>query len=180
MNKNDVLDKFIGNKKCLGKPDHAVNIEGLAARDGMLYFGFREPARGQHTYILPVKADELFSQAGIKNAEPIKIKVGSGSGIRDMLAVRDGFLLLIGPDDDNASGVGWSIALWDGSASKDPTPLAALNLSGVQPRPCSLGGSTDRKPEAMAVLEEGSDFYRLLILSDGMCDGGPMSFRVQK
>jgi hypothetical protein len=180
MNKNDVLHKFIGNKKCLGKPDHAVNIEGLAARDGMLYFGFREPARGQHTYILPVKADELFSRAGIKNAEPIKIKVGSGSGIRDMLAVRDGFLLLIGPDDDNASGVGWSIALWDGSASKDPTPLAALNLSGVQPRPCSLGGSTDRKPEAMAVLEEGSDFYRLLILSDGMCDGGPMSFRVQK
>jgi Protein of unknown function (DUF3616) len=180
MNKNDVLDKFVGHNKCLGKPDHAVNIEGLAAKDGMLYFGFREPARDQHTYILPVKADELFSQAGIKNAEPIKIKVGSGSGIRDMLAVRDGFLLLIGPDDDNASGAGWSIALWDGSASKDPTPLAALNLSGVQPRPCSSGGSTDRKPEAMTVLEEGADFYRLLILSDGMCDGGPMSFRVQK
>ena len=180
MNKNDILDKFVGNKKCLGKPDHAVNIEGLSAKDGILYFGFREPARDQHTYILPVKADELFSQAGIKNAEPIKIKVGSGSGIRDMLAVRDGFLLLIGPDDDNASGAGWSIALWDGSASKDPTPLAALNLSGVQPRPCSSGGSTDRKPEAMTVLEEGADFYRLLILSDGMCDGGPMSFRVQK
>jgi hypothetical protein len=180
MNKNDVLDKFVGHKKCLGKPDHAVNIEGLAAKDGMLYFGFREPARDQHTYILPVKADELFSQAGIKNAEPIKFKVGSGSGIRDMLAVRDGFLLLIGPDDDNASGVGWSIALWGGSASKDPAPLAALNLSGAQPRPCSSGGSTDRKPEAMAVLEEGGDFYRLLILSDGMCDGGPMSFRVQK
>jgi hypothetical protein len=70
--------------------------------------------------------------------------------------------------------------LWDGSASKDPKPLAALDLSGVQPRPCPSSASTDRKPEAMAVLEEGDDFYRLLILSDGMCDGGPMSFRVQK
>ena len=30
------------------------------------------------------------------------------------------------------------------------------------------------------MLEEGSDFYRLLILSDGMCDGGPMSFRITK
>ena len=180
MNKSDVFDKFVGNKKCLGKPDHAVNIEGLAAKGGMLYFGFREPARDQHTYILPVRANELFSRAGIKNAKPIRIKVGSGSGIRDMLAVRDGFLLLIGPDDDNTSGVGWSIALWDGSASKDPKPLAALNLSGVQPRPCPSSASTDRKPEAVAILEEGSDFYRLLILSDGMCDGGPMSFRVQK
>ena len=32
----------------------------------------------------------------------------------------------------------------------------------------------------MTILEEGNDFYRLLILSDGMCDGGPMSFPVQK
>lgn len=180
MNKDDVLGKFVGNNKCLGKPDHAVNIEGIAAKDSMLYFGFREPAKDQHTYILPVKADELFSAGGIRNAKPIRIKVGSGSGIRDMLAVRDGFLLLIGPDDDNANGVGWNVALWDGSPSKDPKPLAALNLSGVQPRPCPSSSTTDRKPEAMALLEEGGDFYRLLILSDGMCDGGPMSFRVHK
>jgi len=30
------------------------------------------------------------------------------------------------------------------------------------------------------MLENGSNFYRLLILSDGMCNGGPMSFKVQK
>ena len=180
MNKSDVFDKFVGNKKCLGKPDHAVNIEGLAAKGGMLYFGFREPASDHHTYILPVKADELFSSTGIKNAAPVKIRVGPGSGIRDMLAVPDGFLLLIGPDDDNASDTGWSVALWEGSASQDPKPLARLNLSGVQARPCPASASTARKPEAMAMLEEGSDFYRLLILSDGMCDGGPMSFRITK
>jgi hypothetical protein len=49
---------------------------------------------------LPVKADELFSSAGIPRAEPIRIWVGPGSGIRDMLAVPAGILLLIGPDDD--------------------------------------------------------------------------------
>src|SRR3954467_5496868 len=31
--------------KCLGKDGHGLNIEGLAARNGQLYFGFREPAQ---------------------------------------------------------------------------------------------------------------------------------------
>src|SRR4029077_16060470 len=75
MNHNEVLGKFVGNKKCLGKPDHAVNIEGLAAKDGTLYFGFREPAQDQNTYILPVKADELFSSAGSR----VRSRSGSGS-----------------------------------------------------------------------------------------------------
>jgi uncharacterized protein DUF3616 len=180
MNHNEVLGKFVGNKKCLGKPDHAVNVEGLAAKDGTLYFGFREPAQDQNTYILPVKADELFSSAGITRAEPIRIRVGPGSGIRDMLAVPAGFLLLIGPDDDDAKDVGWRVAAWDGSASSGPKVLATLNLDGVPPRPCPSRDTTDRKPEAMTLLEGGSDFYRLLILSDGMCDGGPMSFVIPK
>jgi hypothetical protein len=58
--------------------------------------------------------------------------------------------------------------------------LATLNLDGVPPRPCPSRDTTDRKPEAMTLLEDGSDFYRLLILSDGMCDGGPMSFVIPK
>jgi hypothetical protein len=31
---------------------------------------------------------------------PIKVKVGGTSGIRDLLSVPEGILLLIGPDDD--------------------------------------------------------------------------------
>ena len=77
-------------RHALGKPGHGVNIEGLAAKDGMLYFGFREPAKDKHTYILPVRADQLFSAAGVPNAEPVKIKAGAGRGIRDMLAVPEG------------------------------------------------------------------------------------------
>jgi hypothetical protein len=32
----------------------------------------------------------------------------------------------------------------------------------------------------MTLLEDGTEFYRLLILSDGMCDDGPMSFVIPK
>jgi hypothetical protein len=44
LTNHPVLKSFAGDGKCLGAPDHAANIEGLAAKDGMLYFGFREPA----------------------------------------------------------------------------------------------------------------------------------------
>jgi hypothetical protein len=33
-----VLGKFVGDGKCLGKPDYAVKIEGLASKEGALYF----------------------------------------------------------------------------------------------------------------------------------------------
>jgi hypothetical protein len=182
---NPVLGRFAGDGKCLGKPDHAVNIEGLAARNGMLYFGFREPAKDRHTYILPMRADQLFSDGDL-SAAPITVEVGDARGIRDLLAVRDGILLLLGPDDDS-NDVGWSVALWDGSGSAAdvivPRLLANLNLQGVSPKPCKppkAGKTAELKPEAFTMLEEGVDFVRLLILSDGMCDGGAMSFRIPK
>jgi len=174
------LREFTEAGKCLGNPGHAVNIEGLAAKNGMLYFGFREPAEDKHTYILAVSADRLFSTAGSIDATLIKVKVGPGRGIRDMLAVPEGFLLLIGPDDDNGKGVGWSIAVWDGSPSGAIKMLADLNLDDVKPMPCPSRNTRDVKPEAMTILEDGDGFRRVLILSDGMCDGGAMSFRIQR
>ena len=46
--------------------------------------------------------------------------------------------------------------------------------------PPDVGEKAEIKPEALAILEDGSNFRRLLILSDGMCNGGPMSFRIPK
>jgi hypothetical protein len=124
----------------------------------MLYFGFREPAQDQHTYILAVPAEQLFSATGNSAAKPTEITVGSSRGIRDMLAVPEGILLLTGPDDDNGKGVGWRIALWDKSGSKDPKALADLDLDNVRPKPCPSRDTTDVKPEAMAMLEDSDGF----------------------
>ena len=54
--------------------------------------------------------------------------------------------------------------------------LAALDLSGVKLRSCDK----ELKPEAMTVLEETPKTYRLLVLSDGLCDGGPLVFTVAR
>ena len=53
MNKDDVLAKFVGNNKCLGKPDHAVNIEGVAAKDSMFTLVFASRLKtNTHTFSL--------------------------------------------------------------------------------------------------------------------------------
>lgn len=156
-----------------------VNIEGLAVRDGRLYFGLRGPVLGGAAPVLSVDADALFS-GGDARATVTPLPLGPHRGIRDMVAVRDGFLLLAGPDDDPArQDVGWTVVWWDGKGSHGTTglrTLAALDLSGVSLRTCDK----QIKPEALAVWGETPQTYNLLVLSDGLCDGGPLAFTVPR
>ena len=92
----------------------------------------------------------------------------------------NGFLLLTGPDDDPAQqNTGWTVVWWDGKHTPDTKnlrTLAALDLSGVTLRPCDK----EIKPDALAVLGETPQTYTLLVLSDGVCDGGPLRFTVPR
>jgi len=163
--------------KCLGQNGHGINIEGLAARNGQLYFGFREPARDRKAYILCVAARALF-EGGDLTPRLFTIEAGKASGIRDLLAVREGLLVLVGPDDDSKN-VPWWIGFWDGSDAGTHIrlrQLAELKLPAVSGDDCQR----EIKPEAMTLLADGPDFRRVLILSDGMCDGGPLAFRIPK
>lgn len=184
------LKDYVGEQKCLGTEppedngkltgQRGVNIEGLAVKDGRLYFGFRGPAEKGETLILAVDAKPFF-EGGPPNAEITRIKVGDRRGIRDLHAVKDGILVLAGPDDDKASeSRPWIVALWDGKSSGEnavePRALAQLDLTGVKLRKCDK----ELKPEALAVLEDTATQYRVVILSDGMCDGGPLAFRIPR
>ena len=156
-----------------------VNIEGLAVRDGRLYFGLRGPVLDGGAQVLLVDADALFNGGDVR-ATVTPLPLGPHRGIRDMVAVRDGFLLLTGPDDDPAQqNTGWTVVWWDGKHTPDTKnlrTLAALDLSGVTLRPCDK----EIKPEALAVLGETPQTYTLLVLSDGVCDGGPLRFTVPR
>jgi hypothetical protein len=182
LTQHHVLSGFVRDDKCLGKAGgHAANIEGLAAKDGNLFFGFRGPANDKATYVLRVSANALFTGGDLAD-KLFAVKLDKGRGIRDLLAVSDGFLILIGPDDDSAD-VGWSIAFWDGSGGDDAVtaPVVPKMMANLDLREVSLSScDKELKPEAIAMLEDGSDFRRVLVLSDGMCDGGPMSFRIMK
>lgn len=186
------LQPYVGERKCLGTEpppkapklagQQGINIEGLAAQGGRLYFGFRGPVLEATAMVLSVNAQALFQST---DAQPVltKLALGEHRGIRDMVAVSDGLLLLAGPDDDAASKrVDWAVFWWDthaapsGQALVVPKHLATLDLSQVKLQPCD----ETLKPEAVTVLEETARAYKLLVLSDGLCDGGPMVFSVPR
>ena len=194
MQAQPALAPHAGEGKCLGSAppgdapllagQQGVNIEGLAARDGRLYFGFRGPVVKDVALVLAVEADALFGtqSAHDPKATLTRLALGPNRGIRDMVAVTSGFLLLAGPDDSPASqNAGWAVAWWDGQGAAEgrvvqPRLLATLDLSRVQLRQCDK----EAKPEAMTVLEETPAGYKLLVLSDGLCDGGPLAFTLAR
>lgn len=188
MSSHPALESFVGERKCLGterprdapnrKGKRGVNIEGLAARDGFLHFGFRGPARHGMAPVLTVGARALFERERAK-VDVTFLKVGKGRGIRDLAPVKEGILVLAGPDDDKSNEkVGWTVGLWDGVPRKKARyrKLAKLSLKSVELRKCD----DELKPEAIAILKDTPDTLDLVIMSDGMCDGGPLKFSIAR
>lgn len=179
MQAQPALAPYVGEGKCLGRAPDGINIEGMAVQAGRLYFGFRGPVLDGATFVLALDADALFGSAD-PNATVLRLALGEHRGIRDMVALSNGFLILAGPDDYQASqDVGWAFFWWDGKSggvAAQPKLLATLDLNEVKLRWC------DRtlKPESLAVLEETPRAWRLLVLSDGMCDGGALEFNVAR
>jgi hypothetical protein len=175
------LKPYVGERKCLGsEPDQlGINIEGLAVRGERLYFGLRGPVIDGAAMVLSVEMQALFDSGQAKPAVT-RLALGGNRGIRDLVAVQDGFLLLAGPDDGKANqGISWTLSLWDGKTSSSvvtPKLLANLDLSKVALRACD----DELKPEALTVLQESPKHYQVLVLSDGMCDGGALPFTVPR
>jgi hypothetical protein len=173
------LKQHVG--KCLGdEQGGGANIEGLAIRNERLFFGFRGPAKNKRALILSVDAAAFYQGMDAK-PEVTRIVVGGGRGIRDLHAVKDGILVLAGPDDDEDNkNKSYRVALWDGKNGSrkavKPKMLAQLDLKKIKLRDCDK----ETKPEALAVLEDSPKRYRIMILSDGMCDGGPLLFDIPR
>ncbi len=182
----------IGERACLGSEPPAnapslqgrqgVNIEGMAVKNDRLYFGFRGPVVDGVASVLSVDAKALF-EGGDARPELTRLALGSQRGIRDMLAVKGGLLLLAGPDDSPASQGGeWTVWWWSGQSAAAtpgtgaPQALATLDVSQVALRKCDK----ELKPEAMTLLDETADRWTLLVLSDGMCDGGALTVNVPR
>jgi len=75
--------------------ENGANIEGIGARGGQLFFGFRTPVLESGAIVLEVAADALF---GATPPAPVahKLHLGVGYGIRDMARVGDTFMILAG------------------------------------------------------------------------------------
>jgi hypothetical protein len=149
-----------------------VTIEGLAVHGTDLLFGFRAPAEGGNAFVMRVALDKLFRKE-TPPANTQSVRLESGAGIRDMATVSTGLLILAGQSKDAADEskdpkVSPSIWFWDGrDASSRPL--------GILP-----GVSTGDKAETLLVLDEMESSYRVLVLFDGVENGGPIEYIVPK
>lgn len=150
---------------CTALDRGGTNIEGLAAKGGDLYFGFRSPTKDGKAHVLKVAADRLFG--GSDAAPELKtVALGTACGVRDLASVENGFLILAGPDPSEEKGLAYGsyIHFWDGEA--DTTRLLG-----------SLSGSDAAgKPEGLLVLGEAQGRYKVLVLHDSIAGGKPTEY----
>jgi hypothetical protein len=135
------------------KEKGALNIESLAADDGKLWIGFRNPSvKDKQALVVPLlnPKETVMKGGSAKLGDPIFLTLG-GLGIRDMAKWNEGFLIIAGDFKDRFDGDAKPSRLFFWKPGADPKDL------GVD-----FG---DLNPEGIAVMHLGSD-KRVLILSD--------------
>jgi hypothetical protein len=178
--RNDpIMQKYYGQVL----QQRGVNIEGMTAKNGNLFIGFRAPSLNGKAHVIEIAPDELFNRRGQKEYVMYTVPLGDATGIREMVAIESGFLIVAGNagsepgdsrDPDTETNVkdfdpdlGFCLIFWDGK-------------SGVQEIGEIPRGSDDHKVEAMTVLRETDSEIELLMLSDGPRGGDPTIYRILK
>jgi hypothetical protein len=153
----DILenDEILGPFLSVPGKENGIDIEGIAVKEGKLFVGFRGPVlRGNFVPVLAFRFDEP------EDYELLFVQLG-GRGIRDLVAVEDGFLIVAGAigDGDNS----YQLCLWNG---EDGVP----GDGGWDNKITKLGELATNlgvKPEGLAVSAETPDEWRLLVVNDG-------------
>ncbi|WP_165936112.1 MULTISPECIES: DUF3616 domain-containing protein [unclassified Bradyrhizobium] len=164
LKKDDDVEAYFNEPLAKG----GINIEGIAVRNGRMYFGLRGPSVKRRAYVVSVNADALFVKHDDLKPTTTPLELGKDTGIRDLAAVRDGLLILAGPTREE--DVPYTVWLWDGS-SETAKPMATLDLSKVK---------QGAKAEILLPLEEDATSIRVLIMFDGVENGGAVSFRIKR
>ena len=138
----------------LPSKENGVEIEGIALRDDRLYLGFRGPVlRDNYVPVMTLSFDRP------KDYELCFVRL-DGQGIRDLVALDQGFLILSGPVND-APGP-FCLWWWDGAdqiPGKDRTVRAARWLGEVS----TPGGAS---AEGLALLAEGAGSAEVILVYD--------------
>lgn len=175
--KNNYLKRFVD----IPSKENGIDIEGLAFYDDCLFLGFRGPIlRGNYVPVMVISSD-AFDFSKVKDYE-IRFVQLNGSAIRDMTAVKGGFLLIGGPMGD-APGP-YNLYFWDGTDMvygtdrPVPTPPAVIHLEEIVP-PMGNDGLYG-KAEGITVLEETATGYKALIIYDSIAGGNPQLWHIHK
>jgi hypothetical protein len=165
IEKNPLLGPFLN----VPSKENGVDIEGLAVDGDRLFIGFRGPVlRHGFAPVLEVSAFPKLVEG------PVRFLSLGGRGIRDLVKVPGGFLVLGGPVGD--SDHDHRIYFWNGQdcvPGKGAAPCAIRDLAVVP-------HSDAARSEGIAVLSEDAASYDILVVFDGVGGGKPTVMRVKK
>lgn len=156
---------------CRTLQEGGLNVEGLAMRNGQAWIGLRAPLLAGDAVVVKVAADSLFGGAQPAKGSLHKVALGEGRGVRDLAVVKDGVLILTGkstPEADGETPLPATLVFWRG----DDQP--AIPIATLTPSP------TIDKPEALLVLGEDQQSWRVLILGEGKGSIEPQEYRLPK
>jgi hypothetical protein len=143
-----------------------LNVEGIAIKSGRMFVGFRGPSIDSEAFIMSLDAAALFTGARTR-ARMHALALGKNVGIRDLAAVDDGLLVLSGPMREEKKP--FAVWLWN--------EREGARLLGVIPRAHIPKAA---KAETILVLATEPRTFRVLVMFDGVENGGPMSFRLPR
>ncbi len=156
---------------------NGLNIEGLAASGGKLFFGLRAPNKDGRGLVIGVHPRDLFERAP-RELEVHEIALPEGRGIREIAAVRGGFILLSGNASAEASkkipvteakepDTRFEVLFWSGGDSPETVNLGSLPRNGG-------------KAEGLLLLEDAADHADMLVVFDGLPGGEPLLIRLHR
>ncbi len=162
LRKDPLLGPFYG----VPSKENGIDIEGMAYRDGQLFLGFRGPVlRDNYVPVMVLSFDR-------PKRYTLRFVRLDGQGIRDMVAVDEGFLILSGPVND-APGP-FCLWWWDGIdqiPGRDHRVQAARLLGPVS----SSGGA---KAEGLALLSQHGGRAEVLVVYDTPTETEAVSMQV--
>ncbi len=133
-----------------------------------LFCGFRGPVfRGNYAAVLvfrfddPAEYDVRFINLG-------------GLGIRDITRASDGFLIIAGPVGDGPGG--FKLFHWNGSDEIPGADATAKHATLLGDVPAPEGA----RAEGIVVADEADHAYEVLIVYDGLENGGMTRMRLGK
>ncbi len=155
---------------CRSLQDGGINIEGLAIHQEQAWIGLRAPVVAGQGLVIKMSTKHLFSgETGQVSLH--KLALGEGRGIRDLARVNAGFLVLTGkstPEEENEAPWSATVMFWRGD-QQATIPIATLtNAASIE------------KPEALLVLAEDNQNWRVLILGEGKGSIEPQEFLLPK
>lgn len=160
----------------LASKENGIDLEGLAVDGTSLYAGFRGPVL-RHGFAAVLQFTFDAPESSTLLLVPL-----DGRGIRDMAKVDDGLLLLAGPVGD--SDTSHRLYLWNGKDCVPGTGGAGGRLRWLAdvPAPARAADAERMKAKAEAVLvtAQTATQYELMLLYDGLPNGGATRFSVSR